>query len=247
MAARRESPLVAHADALSDRLRGLTFGAPVTHVLNPLEYAREPYRRYCAKYGAGPKEVLLLGMNPGPWGMGQTGIPFGEVGLARDWLGVEGPVEAPATAHPARPIQGFACTRSEVSGARLWGWARERFGTPDRFFARFFVFNYCPLLFLAAKGPRSVANVTPDKLRRAEREQLEAACDEHLRRAVDHLRPAVCLGVGQFAEQRLRTVLDGSPIRIGRVLHPSPASPAANRGWASQAEADFAAAGVALP
>ena len=33
-------------------------------------------------------------------------------------------------------------------------------------------------------------------------------------------------------------------IRIGRVLHPSPASPAANRGWAAAAEKQLLALGV---
>src|SRR5690606_21281024 len=157
-----------------------------------LEYARIPYERYLARYGVGQKEVLLLGMNPGPFGMAQTGVPFGEVSLVRDWLRIEGPVGKPAEEHPKRPILGFDCHRSEVSGARIWGWAKERFQSPDRFFSRFFVFNYCPLVFMEASG----RNLTPDKLPKAERESLFAACDEALRRLVELWEPRWVIGVG---------------------------------------------------
>src|SRR6478609_6272568 len=125
-------------ETLRQALAPLRFGAPVTHVYNPLEYAGTPLRQYLERYGSTPKEVVLVGMNPGPFGMVQTGVPFGEVALVRDWLGIEAPVGKPAREHPKRPVDGFACKRSEVSGARLWGWARETFGSPERFFERFF-------------------------------------------------------------------------------------------------------------
>src|SRR4026209_220177 len=112
----------------------------------------------------------MLGMNPGPFGMVQTGVPFGDVAMARSWLGVVGPVARPRDEHPKRPVLGLECRRSEVSGARLWGWARDTFKSPDRFFERFFVVNYCPLLFMEAGG----RNLTPDKLPSAERAPLEA-------------------------------------------------------------------------
>ncbi|MBI5017478.1 MAG: single-stranded DNA-binding protein [Deltaproteobacteria bacterium] len=220
-------PLGAVTDDLVRDLEELRFGSPVTHVYNPLRYARAPYDLYLARYGTAPKEVVLVGMNPGPWGMAQTGVPFGEVRFVRDWLRIERPVGKPAEEHPKRPVDGFACWRSEVSGARLWGWARDRFGTPERFFARFFVANYCPLLFVEASG----RNRTPDKLPRVEQTPLLAACDRALRRTVECLRPTHVVGVGRFAEQRIRAALAGFPAAMGRVSHPSPASPAANRGW----------------
>lgn len=126
-------------------------------------------------------------MNPGPFGMAQTGVPFGEVELVRDWLGIDTKIGKPPREHPKRPIEGFACQRREISGQRLWGFARARFERPERFFARFFVWNYCPLLFLEASG----RNLTPDKLRAAERAPLEAACDGALRRAIAILRPRI--------------------------------------------------------
>jgi single-strand selective monofunctional uracil DNA glycosylase len=228
------------ADQLAADVAGLTFSAPVTHRYNPLVYARGAHHRYLATYGAGTREVLLLGMNPGPWGMAQTGVPFGEVALVRDWLGIEAPVARPAGEHPKRPVQGFACPRSEVSGRRLWGWARDRFGTAEAFFARFFVANYCPLVFMEASG----RNRTPDKLPAAERAPLFAACDIALRDTVAALRPRWVLGVGKFAEDRARAALDGYDGVIGRVTHPSPANPRANRGWEPLVEAELGALGV---
>ncbi|MEM9554848.1 MAG: single-stranded DNA-binding protein [Acidobacteriota bacterium] len=238
--------LAAIADELSRSLRAMTFSAPVAHVYNPLDYARTVHHRYLERFGRFEPEVLLLGMNPGPWGMAQTGVPFGAITPVRDWLGLDGPVGRPDDEHPKRPVEGFATARDEVSGTRLWGWARERFGTPERFFARFFVYNYCPLLFLEA-GAR---NVTPDKLKKSERDALLPPCDDALRRSVRALGVRRVLGVGTWAEKRARAALDGATdldVAIGRILHPSPASPAANRGWAEQAERELRAQGIDLP
>lgn len=231
------------ADALVKNLSPLRFTSPVTHVYNPLEYAREAHIEYLTRYGSHPREVILLGMNPGPWGMVQTGVPFGEIGMVRDWLGINRYVGKPPREHPKRPVLGFACTRSEVSGARLWGWARDRFGTPERFFERFFIANYCPLAFMEESGK----NVTPDKLPIAEREPLLQSCDEALRQTVAYLKPRLVVGVGVFAETRAKQALAGVDVAIGRILHPSPASPAANRDWAGKASEQLEACGVKLP
>jgi single-strand selective monofunctional uracil DNA glycosylase len=241
---RAENPrdLLGVADTLVRALSRLRFAAPVTHVYQPLRYARAPFRDYTIRYGQGPKEVVLLGMNPGPFGMAQTGVPFGEVELVRDWLGIDAPVGKPAREHPKRLVDGFACTRHEVSGQRLWGFARDRFEKPERFFARFFVTNYCPLLFLEASG----RNRTPEKLPAAERAPLERACDRALRQSILMLRPRLVVGVGHFAESRAREALDGMDVEIGRIPHPSPASPIANRGWAEQAERAFRQLGIDL-
>ncbi len=239
----RASDLVRVTRRLARAVGGLPCPAPASHVYNPLVYARAPHEAYLRRYGGRPGVTLLLGMNPGPFGMAQTGVPFGEVASVRDWMGIEGPVARPAREHPKRPITGFACPRAEVSGARLWGWARARFGTPDRFFASFFVLNYCPLVFMDEGG----RNVTPDKLPAAARTALFAPCDAALRAAVEILAPRAVVGVGAFAERRAREALADLHVPVARVLHPSPASPRANRGWAAAAEADLRAAGVTLP
>lgn len=237
-----QSALVDISRRLGRRVDRLSFSKPVTHIYNPLRYAAKMHESFLERYGAGPKSVLLVGMNPGPFGMAQTGVPFGDVAMVRDWLGLTGPVGRPAQEHPKRPVQGMECPRGEVSGTRLWGWARDRFGTPDRFFDRFFVHNYCPLAFLEDTG----RNRTPDKLPAAEQAALFAACDQALHDVVTHLSPRYVVGVGAFATGRARIALgEQSPI-IGTVLHPSPASPLANRGWAAQAERMLVDLGVRL-
>ena len=228
--------------ALIEDLRPLRFAPPVTHVYNPLEYAGKPYRRNLKLYGNRPKEVILVGMNPGPWGMAQTGIPFGEVNSVRDWMGIVAPVGTPPVIHPKRPVQGFACTRSEVSGKRLWGWASNAFDTPERFFARFFVANYCPLIFYEESGK----NRTPDSLRVAEKRPLLAACDLALRRTVEWLKPVHVVGIGNFAEARAREALAGLDVTIGRIAHPSPANPRANRGWEPLIAKELASMGIRI-
>lgn len=235
-------PLIQIADDLSAAVSELAFPPPVAYVYNPLEYARGCHRLYVETYAAQGAGVLLLGMNPGPWGMAQTGVPFGEVAAVRDWMGLDAPVSRPAREHPARPVEGLRCRRSEVSGRRLWGWARDRFGTPERFFARFFVANYCPLLFLEESG----RNRTPDQLPAACRRRLEEACDRALRAAVAWLGPRLVVGVGNFAEGRARAALAGLAVKIARMPHPSPANPQANRDWAGAAEAALRDCG-ALP
>ena len=233
--------LVDAARRLSQRVDPLRFTAPVAHVYNPLVYARAAHESYLLRYGGGRKRVVFLGMNPGPFGMMQTGVPFGEVDAVRDWMGIEGRVDAPASQHPRRMIDGFACTRSEVSGRRLWGWAAERFGTAERFFAQCFVLNYCPLVFLEASG----RNRTPEQLPAADTAPLYQACDAHLREAIAACEPEWAIGIGGFAMRRLQRALEpAAGVRVGQVLHPSPASPAANRGWAEAVDRALDAMGV---
>jgi len=187
-------------------------------------------------------------MNPGPFGMAQTGVPFGEVAAVRDWLGIEGEVGKPAAEHPKRPVTGFSCPRSEVSGRRLWGFFANRFGSADAFFRDHFVANYCPLAFMAEGG----GNITPDKLGRGETEALYEACDRALAETVRILTPAWVIGVGKFAEKRALAVrekyfpADGgkSAFEVASILHPSPASPLANRGWETAVERTLVELGV---
>jgi single-strand selective monofunctional uracil DNA glycosylase len=228
------TPLVAIGRELSDKVDALRFPS-VPFVYNPLAYARAPHEAYLERWGSKtPREVVMVGMNPGPFGMAQTGVPFGDVVMVREFVGVAGQVGRPAREHPRRPVKGFDCTRSEVSGTRFWGWARDRFGSAERFFEKVFVANWCPLVFMEDSG----RNCPPDKLPAAECAELFRACDDALSRVVEVLRPRLVVGIGRFAEQRARTAL-GSEVSIGGILHPSPASPAANRDWAGHVDAQF--------
>ena len=244
MAMALDAQLWRAARTLAREVDALTFGAPITHVYNPLVYAAAAHREYLRRYGATKKRIVLLGMNPGPFGMAQTGVPFGEVAHVRDWLGISVAVDAPAHPHPKRPIEGFACTRSEVSGARLWGAFAARHGTAERFLAERFVANYCPLAFMEQSGK----NFTPDHLRADERAALYAACDRHLQTLVRVLEPAWVIGIGKFSQERAQHALAdlSGTVQVGAILHPSPANPNANRGWAEQADAQLRALGLSL-
>lgn len=192
------------------------------------------------QFGNSRKEILLVGMNPGPWGMAQTGVPFGEVSAVKDWMGMPADISIgkPESEHPKRTILGLSCKRSEVSGRRLWQeWVRKTYGdNPRDFFNRFFVHNYCPLLFLESSGK----NRTPTMLRAYERTRVAEICDEGLREVVHALKPRLVCGVGGFATEKCRYALKDltdKGLLVGTMLHPSPASPQANKGWAAQAAA----------
>jgi single-strand selective monofunctional uracil DNA glycosylase len=233
-------PLIAAARELSARVGKLKFAAPITHVYNPLDYAWPAHELYLRKFGGGKKRVVFLGMNPGPFGMTQTGVPFGEIAAVRDWLQITARIAKPEHEHPKRPVLGFDCLRSEVSGHRLWQLFAERFVTPEKFFARHFVVNYCPLVFCEASG----RNFTPDKLPVAEQSRLFAVCDAHLRRVLEILEPEWLVGVGAFAFARGEAAVEKTGIKPGKILHPSPASPAANRGWSQAATKQLVELGV---
>lgn len=216
--------LIQASRELSRRVDQLCFSGDIACVYNPFVYAREPWERYLA-YAKPKPAILFMGMNPGPWGMAQIGVPFGEIELAREWLKIDGVVEKPRSEHPKRPIEGFACARSEVSGRRLWGLFRERYETPEKFFADHFLFSFCPLVFMAESG----RNITPDKIRKEERIPLDEACSQHLERVLEILQPSALVGIGAYAEGWLKRCSEALP--VCRILHPSPASPAANRDW----------------
>ena len=232
--------ITASARELSGAVSALRFGDPVTHVYNPLDYAWSAHEQYLNLAATGKKKVVFLGMNPGPFGMAQTGVPFGEIAAVRDWIGIDVPIGKPAKEHPKRPVEGLACTRSEVSGRRLWGLFAERFDSADDFFNNHFITNHCPLVFMEETG----RNRTPDKLPAVEAAPLIENCDAHLRTVVEILEPEWLVAVGGFAEKRAEIALTGLKVRIGKILHPIPASPAANRGWAEQATKQMKAQGV---
>jgi single-strand selective monofunctional uracil DNA glycosylase len=228
----------------NDALGELTFDDNVAYVYNPLEYAGAIYFEYWRRYGLNAKKTVFLGMNPGPFGMAQTGIPFGEISMVRDWMGLEGAVQKPAREHPKRPVQGFACPRSEVSGRRLWGYFSEIYPNAEGFFNKHFVLNYCPLVFMSETG----ANITPDKLKAETRAKLEALCDAYLAKCLELLNPDYAIGVGGFAYDRLASIKADFKLNyeVRKILHPSPASPAANRDWSGQVKKSLAADGLVL-
>ncbi|QXL85387.1 uracil-DNA glycosylase family protein [Comamonas sp. NLF-1-9] len=202
-----------------------------SHVYNPLVYAWDGHRQYLQRFGSASGRVLLVGMNPGPWGMAQTGVPFGSVGAVRDWFGMQPRLaRSLPLQHPRYPLLGMDCHREEGSGKRLWGWAAQRVGKPEAFFSRFFVWNYCPLLFLGQGR-----NLIPSQLKQTEQRALEAPCNAALVQVVQRLQPQAVVAFGRYAQKQLQAALGDATV-VHYLLHPSPANPVANRSWAQHAE-----------
>ena len=194
---------------------------------NPLEYAWDAHEAYLRRMGDSGARTIVLGMNPGPHGMGQVGIPFAATSVVRDLLEITGiPVNQPKAVDPRRPVVGLEYPREEVSGTRLWGLLAERYGDADAIASHVFLVNHCPLMLFS--GPRA-NNITPDKIAGPTTQALLERCDEHLREVVSILNTERVIGVGKFAESRARSALDDGTIEVVGCWHTSPASPLANR------------------
>ena len=228
--------LVQKCEQLIPRLIAQTI---VTHATNPLDYARQPHQKYLAMIGEYSPDTILLGMNPGPWGMAQCGIPFGATKVATELLGIaEVEVLQPDGMHPKRPVVGLSLERQEVSGTRLWGALAERYCNAKEILSQVFIVNHCPLLLLDEAG----RNITPDKLSGDAVNGLLQACDEHLKQVTEIIGAKKIIGVGKYAEKQARNVFRDYPnttIEICSVWHPSPASPLANRNDGADWRANF--------
>ncbi len=204
----------------------LTFENKVAWTYNPLDYAWPVHEEYLKRFGTGRKRAVFLGMNPGPWGMAQTGIPFSDTGIAGDWMGLRGlSIGQPENEHPDRPVIGWDLDREEGSGRRLYGFIRQTMGSVEAFFQDNFVVNYLPLVMFDEDGK----NITPSRLLKDDRLKVFEACDPYLRELVEYYRPEVLVGVGKFALRRLKDNFDSSSYTIVDIPHPSPASPIATR------------------
>ncbi|MBT3771883.1 MAG: single-stranded DNA-binding protein [Euryarchaeota archaeon] len=201
----------------------------VCYATNPLDYAASAHEQYLQKWGGLGAQTILLGMNPGPWGMGQTGVPFGATGVVQEILGItNAEIIHPSGAHPKRPVSGLSLERQEVSGTRLWNLLLQHYGTSERIFENVFVLNHCPLLLLGESGK----NLTPDKLTGEATRKILSTCDEHLLKVVEILKIKKIIGVGKYAEKRAKIAIPNHKklgIEIDTVWHPSPASPLANK------------------
>ncbi|MCF0261713.1 MAG: single-stranded DNA-binding protein [Sphaerochaetaceae bacterium] len=220
--------LIERTELFNKQIKELSFTYD-GYVYNPLDYAWDMHKSYLENYVRPSAEVLLLGMNPGPYGMMQTGVPFGEVNAVRDYLKLDLPVERPKVEHPCRPVLGMAVTRSEVSGKRLWGLMAQRWANAGDFFDKHAVMNYCPLGFLD-KG-KTAKNFTPDHLEAKERLALEGLCDAYLKDIIDIIKPKALIGVGKYALAKLQAVNDDSSRIVDWIIHPSPGNPMANNDW----------------
>ncbi|CAK9822325.1 Single-strand selective monofunctional uracil DNA glycosylase [Anthophora retusa] len=226
---------------LAAELGSITFHLPVEYVYSPLEYAFNIHTMYVQKYCSTVKKILFLGMNPGPWGMSQTGVPFGEISMVRDWLKICGPVGKPIKEQPNRKVTGFQCTRSEISGKRLWGLFKELCGNPEKFFQHAYIHNYCPIALMDKKG----CNITPAEIKGTEITVIQSACDKALAKTVKILKAEIVIGIGLYAEKRAQLVAQNYklPVKVLCLPHPSPRA-ANNQNWSDKATKKLSEFGV---
>ncbi|KAJ2944781.1 hypothetical protein O0L34_g1671 [Tuta absoluta] len=221
-------------DELNISLDHLILPSTVKCVYNPTIYARRTFEMYIKKYCNTKKSVMYFGMNPGPWGMSQTGVPFGEIGSVRDWLGIEGPVDKPPHEIPARPVKGFDCTRTEVSGKRFWGLFKDICRTPEKFFETSFIYNYMPVQWMKSNG----CNLTPGDFKTSEMEELFNICDPVFIKVLELYEVRTVVAIGKFCETRAQKAtqkyLSGSSIEVLYLPHPSPRA-VNNNNWNQKA------------
>lgn len=227
------------ARELSNACDALSFGDPVAYRYNPFAYAWDGHRQYVQRFGDDTKQTLMVGMNPGPWGMAQTGVPFGDPDIVREAMGIEAiDVHAPPEHREARPIYGLGSPRNEVSGTRLYEGLIDAFGDLQTAYEDLFIANYCPLIFFDDED----SNLTPPKLRKHDQEPLFEVCDEHLAHLIAYYEPEHLVGIGRFAERRINATLEATDhdADVHYLLHPSPANPHANKDggayWQQQLE-----------
>lgn len=193
-------------------------------VCDPLVYAWDNYEAFIRLSARAGQKVLFLGMNPGPYGMMQTGVPFGDVMMVRDYLGISGDIDMPAAQPENKPIVGMKTTKREASGMKFWGMAAS-YGDPESFFSAAAVLTYCPLVFIDGKR-----NVTPSELPRSDRRTIDSICQGYLERMMDILRPRKAIALGHYAEERLRKAGIDDPVYFP---HPSPRNPSSSAFWDS--------------
>ncbi|XP_058130049.1 single-strand selective monofunctional uracil DNA glycosylase [Anopheles ziemanni] len=220
---------------LSAGLRKIVLPSNVAACYDPIDYAAEIHSAYLERFLDGPKPVLFVGMNPGPWGMCQTGVPFGYVPAVRDWMGLRGTVSKPTPELPARPVEGLSCTREEQSGKRWWGLFQELCGTPEAFFRSCFVYNLCPLAFFHDSG----RNITPSELKGKAKGEIQTISEQYLSIALTVLKPQIIISVGRYTEDRVKSLIKQQKLNPSIVTHcmphPSPRS-LNNTNWNEKAK-----------
>ncbi|XP_022920876.2 single-strand selective monofunctional uracil DNA glycosylase-like [Onthophagus taurus] len=225
-----------YEDQLSKELNNLTFSSPAHYIYNPLEYAWKPHSTFVKTYCKGTKDVLFLRINPGPWGMCQTGIPFGEVNISKEWLKMNGEVEKPKNECPKKQIKGFECHRSEQSGKRFYGFFKNLCRTPEVFFKNAFVYNFCPLSFMEKEEEgKRCANITPDKLKGQIKKDLENICGKTLVNILKLLDVKIIVAVGRYTEKQAVKIIQESQLDI-EVIYMRHPSRMAGRNWSKTAQ-----------
>ncbi len=193
-------------------------------VCNPLVYAWENYAEYVRMSVSNSSIILFLGMNPGPYGMMQTGVPFGDINAVKNYLKISGTVLEPECNPPHKRVEGMKISRGEISGQKFWKMA-STYGSPEEFFAVASVFSFCPLAFIDGRR-----NITPDELPVSDRKTIDRICGSSLSALLDILSPSRCIALGHYAEKRLLSSGVDAPVYFP---HPSPRNPKSMEFWDS--------------
>jgi len=193
-------------------------------VINPLEYLWLQYGYYTSCYHNQYPRAMIIGMNPGPKGMSQTGIPFGSPNIIPSILPNKSLFneirdnEGSPVSSPHRRITGPSNTTVEVSGNRLWSALIKRYGDFKSITSEIFVDNICPLLFLCGKNGSK--NLTPDKLTPSPAKIiLIRLCTERLQKIYQCLgEPSNIVALGRWSHKFLEKMFP--KVRVTYILHP---------------------------
>ncbi|XP_055849953.1 single-strand selective monofunctional uracil DNA glycosylase [Episyrphus balteatus] len=223
---------------LNKELANLKF-PNITHVYNPIEYAFDLHCQYLKKYLNGPKKMLLIGMNPGPNGMAQNGVPFGNTNTVKNLMKIEGQVEQPPSLHPKRPVTGLACKTEEPSGVRIWTLIGKLAGSLEIFSQQCFMHNFCPLAFFDVQGK----NITPGELKGDVKAEVRNICLKYLEQEIQLIQPEIIIAIGSYVGDCMKrlakqSIYIGSNIKILQLAHPSPRS-VNNNNWPEKATEFF--------
>jgi single-strand selective monofunctional uracil DNA glycosylase len=161
-------------------------------VLNPGRYGERWHARFRRAYPMSPRPLLVFGLNPGPYGMAQTGVPFTDLkrlesalpGLWKDLVASGEPVTRPGLAPPS--LARHLTRTFESSSVRVYRFLERAYGRPELALREVVFVNPCPLLFI---DPETGANRTPADLPRA----LRARKAAELVHAFEELRRATVL------------------------------------------------------
>jgi len=250
--------ILAASDRLSERLAALP---PVGDLvaLDPTRYCRSAWAAYlqmAARLGC----VLVVGMNPGPHGMAQTGVPFTDPWIV-DELDLQAPradvppADIPAVGswrHRSHRARGVLGSKREESAKRLWPLLREICApyaavgpsadkiaeATRRVCNEVLLVNALPICWLDPAGKNVSAEQVEKRAPAQVREGLRDLVNEWLQAVADILRPAAVIGVGRWAREFV-TDLDVDhfveiPFRDG-IKHPSP-SAGSEAAWRAEAE-----------
>jgi single-strand selective monofunctional uracil DNA glycosylase len=179
-------------------------------VLDPSRYGERWHAPFRRLYPPRARPLLVFGLNPGPYGMAQTGIPFTDLKrlaqglprlaaeLARSGERLSLPGLAPSSLQP------FLTRTFESSSVRVHRFLRLAHGSAERAFREVVFVNPCPLLFIdRALGE----NRTPADLPRALRAGVDEARVEVVSVAVARLRARGAIVLGRDAAAALSVPL----------------------------------------